>query len=241
MLAFGIIIPVLPHLIEQLAGGGIARAAFWVGHFQHRVRARAVRILAGAGRAVGPVRPAPGDPDLQPRPGHRLRACWRWRLRCGCCSSARIVPGMTQPASAPRMRISPTSRRRKSAPPPSACWAARSDSASSSAPALGGFLGGICTAAAVLGRGGPGAVQFPLRLLRVARIAAEGKAQRHDSSWHSAHPFGAIEAAAAPAAGVGPGGGVVPDLPGALRRCRRDSCCTPITAMAGARRRWATC
>jgi DHA1 family tetracycline resistance protein-like MFS transporter len=33
MLAFGIIIPVLPHLIEQLAGGGIARAAWWVGVF----------------------------------------------------------------------------------------------------------------------------------------------------------------------------------------------------------------
>ncbi|MGB3748185.1 MAG: TCR/Tet family MFS transporter [Rhodanobacter sp.] len=33
MLAFGIIIPVLPHLIEQLAGGGIARAAWWVGIF----------------------------------------------------------------------------------------------------------------------------------------------------------------------------------------------------------------
>jgi DHA1 family tetracycline resistance protein-like MFS transporter len=33
ILAFGIIIPVLPHLIEQLAGGGIARAAWWVGVF----------------------------------------------------------------------------------------------------------------------------------------------------------------------------------------------------------------
>jgi DHA1 family tetracycline resistance protein-like MFS transporter len=33
MLAFGIIIPVLPHLIEQLAGGGIANAAWWVGIF----------------------------------------------------------------------------------------------------------------------------------------------------------------------------------------------------------------
>lgn len=31
MLAFGIIIPVLPHLIEQLIGGGTARAAWWVG------------------------------------------------------------------------------------------------------------------------------------------------------------------------------------------------------------------
>jgi DHA1 family tetracycline resistance protein-like MFS transporter len=33
MLAFGIVIPVLPHLIEQLAGGGISRAAWWVGVF----------------------------------------------------------------------------------------------------------------------------------------------------------------------------------------------------------------
>ncbi len=33
MLAFGIIVPVLPHLIEQLAGGGIAYAAWWVGVF----------------------------------------------------------------------------------------------------------------------------------------------------------------------------------------------------------------
>jgi len=33
MLAFGIIMPVLPHLVEQLAGGGIANAAWWVGMF----------------------------------------------------------------------------------------------------------------------------------------------------------------------------------------------------------------
>lgn len=33
MLAFGIIMPVLPHLVEQLAGGGIADAAWWVGMF----------------------------------------------------------------------------------------------------------------------------------------------------------------------------------------------------------------
>jgi len=33
MLAFGIVIPVLPHLVEQLAGGGIADAAWWVGVF----------------------------------------------------------------------------------------------------------------------------------------------------------------------------------------------------------------
>jgi DHA1 family tetracycline resistance protein-like MFS transporter len=33
MLAFGIIIPVLPHLIESLIGGDIAKAASWVGSF----------------------------------------------------------------------------------------------------------------------------------------------------------------------------------------------------------------
>ncbi len=33
ILSFGIIIPVLPHLIERLGGGGIERAAMWVGVF----------------------------------------------------------------------------------------------------------------------------------------------------------------------------------------------------------------
>lgn len=33
MLAFGIIIPVLPHLIVELIGGSIAQAAVWVGAF----------------------------------------------------------------------------------------------------------------------------------------------------------------------------------------------------------------
>ncbi|MHA6206110.1 TCR/Tet family MFS transporter [Dyella soli] len=33
MLAFGIIIPVLPHLVQQLAGGGTSNAAWWVGVF----------------------------------------------------------------------------------------------------------------------------------------------------------------------------------------------------------------
>lgn len=33
MLAFGIVIPTLPHLIEKLAGGGVAEAASWVGIF----------------------------------------------------------------------------------------------------------------------------------------------------------------------------------------------------------------
>jgi len=33
ILAFGIIIPVLPHLIEQMTGGTVSNAAWWVGVF----------------------------------------------------------------------------------------------------------------------------------------------------------------------------------------------------------------
>ncbi|MEO6076089.1 MAG: MFS transporter, partial [Dokdonella sp.] len=33
MLAFGVIIPVLPHLVEQMIGGDIATAARWIGLF----------------------------------------------------------------------------------------------------------------------------------------------------------------------------------------------------------------
>ena len=33
VLSFGVIIPVLPHLIEQFVGGDTANAAYWVGVF----------------------------------------------------------------------------------------------------------------------------------------------------------------------------------------------------------------
>ncbi|MFZ2237559.1 MAG: tetracycline resistance MFS efflux pump, partial [Dokdonella sp.] len=33
MLAFGVIIPVLPHLVEQMIGGDIPTAARWTGLF----------------------------------------------------------------------------------------------------------------------------------------------------------------------------------------------------------------
>ena len=33
VLSFGLIIPVLPHLIEQFAGGDTAHAAYWVAAF----------------------------------------------------------------------------------------------------------------------------------------------------------------------------------------------------------------
>ncbi len=33
VLAFGVIIPVLPHLVQQMVGGDISTAAWWVGGF----------------------------------------------------------------------------------------------------------------------------------------------------------------------------------------------------------------
>lgn len=53
MLAFGIVIPVLPHLIEQLAGGGIAEAAWWVGIFS--------TVFAAVQFAFSPVQGALSD------------------------------------------------------------------------------------------------------------------------------------------------------------------------------------
>ncbi len=53
MLAFGIVIPVLPHLIEQLAGGGIAEAAWWVGVFS--------TVFAAVQFAFSPVQGALSD------------------------------------------------------------------------------------------------------------------------------------------------------------------------------------
>jgi DHA1 family tetracycline resistance protein-like MFS transporter len=53
MLAFGIVIPVLPHLIEQLAGGGIANAAWWVGVFS--------TVFAAVQFAFSPVQGALSD------------------------------------------------------------------------------------------------------------------------------------------------------------------------------------
>jgi len=85
MLAFGIIIPVLPHLIEQLAGGGIARAAWWVGIFS--------TVFALVQFVFSPVQGALSD-RFGRRPVILISNlglavdfwCWRWRPRCGCCS-----------------------------------------------------------------------------------------------------------------------------------------------------------
>ncbi len=72
MLAFGIIIPVLPHLIVRTDRRQHRQGRGVVGRVRRAVHADAVHLLAGAGHAVGPFRPAHGDPDLQLRSRHRL-------------------------------------------------------------------------------------------------------------------------------------------------------------------------
>ena len=69
MLALGMVIPVLPKLVESFLGGDTARASGSVRPVRDRLGADAVRVLAGPGRAVRSLRPPAGDPDLQFRPG----------------------------------------------------------------------------------------------------------------------------------------------------------------------------
>ena len=73
IVAMGIIIPVLPPLIEEFAGSNAARRLD-----QRRLRRalgrHAVRRLADHRLAVGPVRPPAGDPAVDRRAGRRLRA-----------------------------------------------------------------------------------------------------------------------------------------------------------------------
>ncbi len=74
MLALGMIVPVLPHLIEDFLGGDTPRAAQVVGVFGTVWARDAVLLDAGHGRAVGSLRPPTRDPAVQPRTRPRLRA-----------------------------------------------------------------------------------------------------------------------------------------------------------------------
>ncbi len=65
MLAIGIIIPVLPTLVGSFLDGDTAGTARDARPVRHRLGADAVPVLADARRAIGPLRPAAGDPALQ--------------------------------------------------------------------------------------------------------------------------------------------------------------------------------
>ena len=65
MLALGIIIPVLPRLVVDFMGGDTRGRGRNARPVRHRLGADAVPVLAGARRAVGPLRPPAGDPDVE--------------------------------------------------------------------------------------------------------------------------------------------------------------------------------
>jgi MFS family permease len=131
MLAFGIIIPVLPQLIVQLLGGSIARAAAWSGAFgalymlmqfvfspvqgalSDRHGRRAVILISSLGLGIDFIVMALA-PVL-------------WVLFVG-----RAISGICSASFPPPTRISPISLPRKNAPLLSARWAPLSASVSSS-------------------------------------------------------------------------------------------------------------
>jgi len=86
ILAFGLIIPVLPHLLKEFVGGDTVRAAHWVGVFG--VLFAAIQFVC-----------APLQGAMSDRFGGGRRSCsrasasasisssWRSRSRCRGCSS----------------------------------------------------------------------------------------------------------------------------------------------------------
>ncbi len=58
ILAFGMIIPVLPHLIASFLGGNLCQCGDRARPVRFGVHGHAIHFFAGAGRALGPLRPA---------------------------------------------------------------------------------------------------------------------------------------------------------------------------------------
>ena len=74
MLALGMVVPVLPHLIEEFLGGDIPRAAQLVGFFGTVWAVMQFFSMPVHGRTVGSLRAPTRDPAVQLRTGARLRA-----------------------------------------------------------------------------------------------------------------------------------------------------------------------
>ena len=239
MLAFGIIIPVLPHLIEQLSGGGTANAAWWVGVLSTVFADHPVRVLADPGRAVRPLRPAAGDPDLQPRPGGRFH---------GAGAGTHAVAAVRRPHrdghDGGQFQHGQCVHRRHHAEGKALrrLWPARRRVRRRLHPRAraGRLARRHASAAAVLRGRRAGAVQLPLWPVRAARVAAEGTAQRAVRVAQRASA-GRTEAAAPHAAAARHGRGDLPGLPGALRAADHLRAVRRLPLPLGYRRRWAWC
>ncbi len=62
ILAFGLIIPVLPHLIQSFLGGDVSQAAIWYGWFATVFMAMQFIFTPVQGALSDWLRPPPGDP-----------------------------------------------------------------------------------------------------------------------------------------------------------------------------------
>ena len=72
ILALGVCIPVLPRIVSDFLGGDTAHAARDHRPVRHALGAHAVHLLASDGGALGSLRPAAGDPPVQPGAGAGL-------------------------------------------------------------------------------------------------------------------------------------------------------------------------
>ena len=142
VMAFGLIIPVLPHLIENFLGGDVSRAAVWYGFFSTAYMTMQFFFT--------PVQGALSD-RFGRRPVILLS-----NLGLGLdfllmalvntlplLFIGRIVSAYRRQASAPRLPTWPTSRHRKSAQPAFGMMGMAFGIGFVIAPAIGGFLGAI--------------------------------------------------------------------------------------------------
>ena len=73
VLAFGVIIPVLPHLVEEFAGGDTATAAYWIGAFGFAFAA--IQFVSSPVQGAGATTPTPRSVALTARPGVGAGSC----------------------------------------------------------------------------------------------------------------------------------------------------------------------
>ena len=215
VIALGIVIPVLPKLIEGMLGGDTPRAAEIFGLFGTAWALMQFVFSPVLGRAVRPLRPPPGAAHLHDRALGLDYILMALAPSSPGCSSAASFPASRRRASPRPTPISPTSRRRRSARAAFGMVGAAFGIGFVLGPAIGGMLGRCRSPPAVLGRGGLQPGQLRLRLFRAAGVAAAER--RMAFSWARANPVGSLRLLAQHHELLGTGGRGLP-LPPRPRR-----------------------
>ena len=239
ILAFGLIIPVLPHLLRTSSAATPCMRAYWVGVFGF--------LFAAIQFVSAPVQGAMSD-----RFGRRpviLLSCLGLGVDFIFMAVAQTLPWLLvgrvisaifsasfTTANAYIADVTEPAKRAQAFGMIGAAFGL----GFIIGPAIGGHLGEVERAPALLVRRGPGAGELRLRLVRAARIAA-------DRAPHQAHRLGARESARFAEAAwrstrdLGPGGRGVPGQLRALRLSERVRAVRGLPRTAGARATWAGC